>query len=222
MEVKEVITTPQKLQVTAKLTTTELPSGTVGDNEESPVINLTEPDATSPAKKKVKHIDLERVIMGEEITDVEINFAQQLLKAQFAKINGLLCTLYQEKKVELTDSSVQNKLQIIYCKSRHHWIVATTIKCSFAEVRVYDSIFQYCNEETKYIISNLFPNKLSIKVAHCQKQRGSSDCGLFAIAFATAVAFGINPSQLKLKQEALRAHLVNCFNKKHLSPFPTY
>lgn len=37
--------------------------------------------------------------MGEELTDVEINFVQQLLKVQFAKINGLLCMLYQEKKV---------------------------------------------------------------------------------------------------------------------------
>ena len=59
------------------------------------MINLTEPDAsTSPAKKKAKSTDLERVVMGEELSDVEINFAQQLLKAQFAKINGLLCTLY--------------------------------------------------------------------------------------------------------------------------------
>lgn len=128
------------------------------------------------------------------------------------------CARYTKKRI--TESSIQNKLQIIYCKSRHHWIVATTI----GEVRVYASIFQYCDEETKYIISNFFqcgPEKLLIKVAHSQKQRGSSDCGQFAIAFATAVAFGINPSKLKLRQEAMRAHLVHCFNKKHLSPFPT-
>lgn len=74
-------------------------------------------------------------------------------------------------------------------------------------------------------ISNLFQcgsDKLSIKVAHSQKQRGSSDCGLFAIAFATAIAFGISPMKLKLRQEAVRAHLVHCFDKNHLSPFPTY
>ena len=72
-----------------------------------PIINLTEPDAsTSPAKKKAKSIDLERVVMGEELSDVEINFAQQLLKGQFAKINVLLCTLYQEKKMELEESTV--------------------------------------------------------------------------------------------------------------------
>ena len=186
------------------------------------MINLTEPDAsTSPAKKKAKNIDL---VMGERLNDVEINFAQQLLKAQFPNMNGLLCTLYQEKKVELEESTVQNKLQVVHCKNRHHWIVATTIKCSIGQVRAYDSIFQYCDEEIKCIISNLFqcgPKKLSIKVARSQKQKGGSDCGLFAIAFATAIAFGINPDQLKLRQEAMRAHLVKCFNKKYLSPFPT-
>jgi len=39
--------------------------------------------------------------MGQELSDVEINFAQQLLKNQFPKVNGLTRNLYQEKKVEL-------------------------------------------------------------------------------------------------------------------------
>ena len=99
----------------------------------------------------------------------------------------------------------------------------STLSCSLGEVKVYDSLFYYCDEETEYVIANLFqcgPSKVAVKVAHSQKQKGSSDCGLFAIAFATAVAHGINPSKLKLKQEAMRPHLINCFNKRHISPFP--
>ena len=185
VEVEEFLeTTPQKLPVTMKLTSTtgelprvtvdneeaaeinvskpvavtKLPSGIANNEEASIIVNLTDidPGVLSPLKKKVKNIDLERVIMGEELSEVKINFAQQLLKVQFPKINGLFCTLHQEKKLELTESSIQNKLQIVYCRSRHHWIVATTIKCSIGEVRVYDSIFQYCDEEAKYIIQNLF------------------------------------------------------------------
>ena len=66
----------------AELTTTiELPPGTIVDNEVTPMINLAEPDtSTSPANKKAKSIDLDRVVMGEELSDVKINFAQQLLK----------------------------------------------------------------------------------------------------------------------------------------------
>ena len=59
----------------------------------------TEEITCSPAKKKTK-LDTERIIMGEELTNLEINFAQQLLKAQFHYINGLQSTLLQEKDAE--------------------------------------------------------------------------------------------------------------------------
>ena len=194
--------------------------------EMSPVIipeDKAEEDVQSPQKKRAKCIDVERIVMGEELCDIEINFAQQLLKAQFTKLNGLASTLYQEKRVKLTESLIQNKVQIIYCKTRHHWIAASTVNCATGEVRVYDSIFQYCDKETEQTINNLFHNgtsKLTIKVAHCQKQKGGADCGLFTIAFTTAITFGVNPSKLRLKQESMRAHLINCFNKNHLSLFP--
>ena len=86
-------------------------SQTASDNVES-VINLIEPesDTEPPVAKKTKVIDVERIIMGQQLSDVEINFAQQLLKEQFSKINGLICTLYQEKKIALSEISVQNKL----------------------------------------------------------------------------------------------------------------
>ena len=47
----------------------------------------------SPPKKRCKAYDDEGIIMGNELTDLEINFAQQLLKAQFTSINGLESTL---------------------------------------------------------------------------------------------------------------------------------
>ena len=196
-------------------------SGTTNDDIGAlPVISLTEPDAEVgaelPVAKKAKIIHVEGIIMGQQLSDVEINFAYQLLKEQFPKINGLISTLYQEKKAALSETSVQNKLQIVHCRTRHHWIVASTSNCSLGEVKVYNSFFYYCDEETNCIIANLFqcgPSKVAIKLAHSQKQKGCSDCGLFAIAFATAVAYGINPSKLKLKQEAMRPHLINCFNK---------
>jgi len=65
--------------------------------EMSPVIipeDKAEEDIRSPQKKRAKCIDVERILMGEELCDVEINFAQQLLKAQFKKLNGLASTLY--------------------------------------------------------------------------------------------------------------------------------
>ena len=47
-----------------------------------------------------------------------------------------------------------------------------------------------------------------------QKQEGSKDCGLFAIAIATAIAYGADITVLRFNQAATRSHLVQCFTDK--------
>ena len=98
----------------------------------------TEKITCSPAKKKTK-LDTEHIIMREELIDLKINFAQRLLKEQFHHINGLQSTLLQEKDAKRILS--KNRLQIIFCKERKHWVVATDINCIHGEVKVYDSLF---------------------------------------------------------------------------------
>ena len=60
--------------------------------------------------------------------------------------------------------------------------------------------------------------KPKIVFAKFQKQLGTDDCGAFAIAAATAIAFGINPSSVHFQQEKMRSHLLACFENQ---PFPT-
>ena len=55
-----------------------------------------------PAKKKTR-FDTDLILMGEELTDLEINFAQQLLKEQFQHINGLQSMLLLEKDMKISD-----------------------------------------------------------------------------------------------------------------------
>ena len=42
-------------------------------------------------------------------------------------------------------------------------------------------------------------------------QDGSDDCGVFAIAFATALGDNVDPHSLFLDQEKMREHLASCF-----------
>ena len=42
-------------------------------------------------------------------------------------------------------------------------------------------------------------------------QAGGCDCGLFAIAFATALSLGKHPGQYLFDQGKMRRHLWNCF-----------
>jgi len=53
-----------------------------------------------------------------------------------------------------------------------------------------------------------------------QQQRGECDCGLFVIATAVHVGAGNNIEEISFDQTMMRSHLVQCFEKKTLSPFP--
>lgn len=128
------------------------------------------------------------------------------------------------KEKHLTEDLTRNKLQIVHCAERNHWIVASNVGCEGKNtVKVYDSIFHSVDTETRKVIINLFQTsdvKIDIKVMGSQKQKGGNDCGLFAIDHATSIAFGYKPEKQMYKQEKMRAHLVNCFHKQNFSLFP--
>ena len=56
-----------------------------------------------------------------------------------------------------------------------------------------------CDDEVELAVRNLFQADTAkgspcIKVVHCQKQVGGKDCGVFSIAFATAIELEKLPS----------------------------
>ena len=52
------------------------------------------------------------------------------------------------------------------------------------------------------------------------QQVGSADCGVFAIAIATALASGSDPTEIIFHQSEMRQHLAECFERKMMSAFP--
>ena len=161
------------------------------------------------------------ILYGEKL-DNHVNFAQLLLKAQFPSLNGLKSTLLQCKKQPF--SNVTNVLQIIHTRN-NHWIAISTVqsRSDCITVSVYDSLFQSLDAETEDIICKLFKADhipLTLQMMPCQQQTGGDDCGLFAIATITTLAFNHNPSTVTYAQTEMRKHVVECFEKHHISPFP--
>ena len=82
----------------------------------------------------------------------------------------------QDKERSLKEDDVNNKLQLIHCKQRHHWIIASTVKCRAEEIVVIDSLYRSIDEETKQVIHNLFQYDIEkqprIRVIKTQKQKG--------------------------------------------------
>ena len=74
----------------------------------------------------------------------------------------------------------------------------------------------------QYLFTKQFQcNTHSIKVLDkMQKQQGGTECGLYAIANATSISYGRDPSQLLYCEKEMRQRLFNCFSQKDLKPFP--
>ena len=54
-----------------------------------------------------------------------------------------------------------------------------------------------------------------VRHVNVQRQSGLSDCGNFAIAFATALYIGIDPYTLNIDQNKSRIHLLKCFEQMY-------
>ncbi len=63
--------------------------------------------------------------------------------------------------------------------------------------------------------------KLVVEVAPLQKQKGASDCGGFAIAFAVALGYGDQTQNQAYVQSTLHRHIVDCLDRGYFVPFPS-
>lgn len=100
-----------------------------------------------------------------------------------------------------------------------HWICVWYDKHI---LRIYDSLNEGLHHDHKLYINRLFPNSDNIKIVYkkVQIQHQSYNCGLFAIAFATCIAFGICPCNVKFDEFKMRNHLKSMFLENKISMFP--
>lgn len=174
-------------------------------------------EGDEPPQKKCCYIGTQ-LIMGDKLTDQEINHSQKLLKSQFPQLNDLRLTLCQETP---SDEPTQNWLQIIHCRHQDHWVTASTIGCNDGIVKIYDSVYQHLDEPTKKTLHQVLPNNTRNKVVGTiQKQMRGKDCRVFAITFATSIAFGFDVGTTTFHQEKMRVHLPRCFTANKLIVFP--
>ena len=87
---------------------------------------------------------------------------------------------------------------------------------------MYDTLFDKLDFETKSVVKKMFGLKTAgnINMVPVQKQQGSKDCGVFAIAKMVSLAFDENPSCVTYRQNHLRTHLLDCFTNTRFTPFP--
>ena len=105
----------------------------------------------------------------------------------------------------------------------NHWITLSTIGCQPGHINVYDSLHMTLSSDVKELIADLLQwkgNYITIHYCDVQWQVDGNDCGIFAIAFATAICNGDEPASIVFDQNNMRKHLKTCFDNGKLTPFP--
>ena len=153
--------------------------------------------------------------------DTEIQAGQILLKKQFPLIDGLHDP---SVKGHLVEPASTEFVQIV--NVGEPWLCLTSIgvPCPGA-VRVFDSLYRKPNataaEHACRILLHTGDQVMFIN-EKVQRQMGSSDCGLYALAFATDLCHGIDPTSPRSYDQALmRQHYVECLEKGRMAPFPS-
>lgn len=128
-------------------------------------------------------------------------------------MNTLL--LQQSSKLpQLPPGSIQ-----VHFVGGNHWLVSSY---NGSCVKVYDSLYNgTLRDDLRDQLRALYANNKSLEVkVRVQQQQGSSNCGLFAIAYIFSLASGNDPVKCKYRQCEMRSHLLTCLKEKTLKPFP--
>lgn len=116
-----------------------------------------------------------------------------------------------------------NFVQILY-NGHGHWLTITNLGAeSKDEVLVYDSLYpsvSTCVHKQIAALLHTSSREIRVKIMDMQIQAGTCDCGLFAIATATALLSGGQPGACTFKQTEMRKHLYDGFKQGKLLPFP--
>ena len=93
------------------------------------------------------------------------------------------------------------------------------------QFKFYDSMYFVVCKDVQSILSQVFSQSKQVqcRVTGIQRQHGTKDCGLFAMAVCTFLAFGRDQSTLAANcfdQHSFRSHLIFCFESYCISEFP--
>ena len=104
-----------------------------------------------------------------------------------------------------------------------HWFCVTTIGSNKGEVTILDSMKTPPSPHTVKQIAALLHSSNPVLTVHfggSSVQNGGSECGLYAIANATELCAGLDPTTLEFDQEEMRAHLLRCLENGVMTVFP--
>ena len=216
---------PQSMATT--FTSTETAYITIDENSRDPLVWIKIKNnniCTANAENELLLYQQTKTRLLEEHTwlnSVEIQAGQMLLKNSFPKVDGLRDPSKTGSEVIPAKSGF---VQIL--NTGGHWVCLSTVatKPDSGIVRVFDSLYnkpsQNAIEQHSSRLLKHNGRTITFLNEKVQKQRELSNCGLFALAFATDLCHELDPANEQYDQTAMRQHYVKCLESKAMIPFP--
>ncbi len=152
------------------------------------------------------------------LTDSIIDAAQTLLKnaTPVPGLQSVSCALTMTYDVQ------PGEFVQILNNGHGHWATISTIGTAHPNVNVYDSLYSCAGTHMKAQIAAVLATEKPQIILHFKDvpvQSGTYDCGLYAIAFVTALAMGEKPELFFFDQTKMRRHLFQCFERRAMQCF---
>jgi len=138
------------------------------------------------------------------LTDESINISMKILQQQFPNIGGWTDSVIGKCFSFDANTSLNKKNNQI-----HNIYDSLCSKSLKRDVINQIADYSYCKEA-----------ELVINIMPVQQQRNGVDCGVFAIAFASSLAFGEDPCITTYDTTKMRDHLISCLEKNEITVFP--
>ena len=183
-------------------------------------------DEQSVLKMQRPHFKLEQgdaaISRAAMLTDRHIQMAQELLHQQFPHIEGLLSpSISTARQFPVMR---QEFVQVLHTGGLH-WVCVSNIGCTSANnIKLYDSLYSGISPQVEEQIASLLfvdtADYINVFIPPVDQQTNGTDCGVFAIAFATALCHNLNPASLKFNRRMIRQHLWNSLQNGKIAMFP--
>ena len=189
----------------------------------------TNPDELLNQRRKEDfRLDKLGIILDKKycLEDQHMNAASAILREQFPDVGGLFNVQWVVQG-GFQHAKEETWIQFINIKNIH-WIMASKGFDGNQEgvIEVFDSQTSQsvCKKYPDVLITALGQLENStepkFKFVPCQDQGDGSSCGVFAIAFATALVFKKHLGKCRFEKDKMRSHLRDCILSGELSPFP--
>lgn len=155
-----------------------------------------------------------------------INSWMALLRRERPDI-GALYNVQHVQRLEVQATSSESWIQIFNVSNSHWVMVAKGFGPTPQQIMYYDSSPATDKMVTDHVKSGIAQlvqcgeQSFQVHIMPCQAQPDGYNCGPFALAFATALVFGMSPSTVRFDVPRMRHHMRQCLIAKKATPFPT-